>query len=54
MSLTRGDQRCSVVSALNEYDCFNFINGIMTREQKLAEITVLQVLYLFVCCIVDH
>ena len=37
MSLTRGDQRCSVVSTLNEYECCNFMNGVMTGEQKLAE-----------------
>ena len=38
MSLTRGDQRCSVVSALNEYECCNFMNGVMIGEQKLTDI----------------
>ena len=37
MSLTRGHQRCSVVSTLNEYGCCNFMNGVVTGEQKLTE-----------------
>ena len=36
--MIRGDQRCSVVSTLNEYECCNFMNGVMTGEQKLTEI----------------
>ena len=38
MSLTRGDQICSVVSTLNEYECCNFMNGVLTGEKKLTEI----------------
>ena len=37
-SMTSGDQRRSVVGTLNEYECCNFMNGVLTEEQKLTEL----------------